>query len=283
MILALAAVTALAAPTSAAAVAPPTSCLVAPLKYSTLAEVKAKGIAGTACVLGRVTKRYPKRRHGRGRLKRCRRGTKLLVTRQTPRAGTVLPPGSKSPSLAARYLRSSRSPAEPARLRLQSCKTSEGVSGFPAPRPPSPHRLVHGWCKRCWTAAGAINATARITANRPYHECRRCANQADAAALSGVGFEQPLPGLIGGKPTPQLPLTLVWTTWPGDTSRAVTAADAAPVLAKVNALYPLAPGAITAPFQGPLELDHAPVATPDEDICSNFLDLFTASHRCPLW
>ncbi len=95
------AVIALAAPTAAASseseggelvpgsTVPP--CGVPALKYSTLAEVKTKGIAGTACVLGRVTKRYPKRRDGRGRLKRCRRGTKLLVSRQTLSAGTVLP------------------------------------------------------------------------------------------------------------------------------------------------------------------------------------------------
>ncbi len=108
IILALATVTALAAPTTANSeivtdppaysviiTDPPPPCVVPGLRYSTLAEVKTRGIAGGACVLGRVTKRYPKRRHGRGRLKRCRRGTKLLVSRQTPRGGTVLPYGSK--------------------------------------------------------------------------------------------------------------------------------------------------------------------------------------------
>ncbi len=98
IILALATVTALAAPTTANSelvIDPPAPCTVRALKYSTLKEVKTKGIEGSGCQLGRVTKRYPKRRHGRGRLKRCRRGTKLLVSRQTPSAGTVLPTGSK--------------------------------------------------------------------------------------------------------------------------------------------------------------------------------------------
>ncbi len=98
------AVIALAAPTAAASSeseganssqAPVPPCQVPALRYSTLAEVKTRGISGSGCVLGRVTKRYPKRRHGRGRLKRCRRGTKLLVSRQTPRGGAVLPYGSK--------------------------------------------------------------------------------------------------------------------------------------------------------------------------------------------
>ncbi len=99
IILALATVTALAAPTTANSIIitdPPAPCQVPALRYSTLKEVKTKGIAGTACVLGRVTKRYPKRRHGRGRLKHCRRGTKLLVSRQTPSPkAPVLPPGTK--------------------------------------------------------------------------------------------------------------------------------------------------------------------------------------------
>ncbi len=98
IILALATVTALAAPTTANSelvIDPPAPCTVRALKCSTLKEVKTKGIEGSGCQLGRVTKRYPKRRHGRGRLKRCRRGTKLLVSRQTPSAGTVLPTGSK--------------------------------------------------------------------------------------------------------------------------------------------------------------------------------------------
>ncbi len=110
IILALATVTALAAPTTANSeiatdppaygmviVDPVPPCRVPGLRYSTLKEAKTKGIAGSGCVLGRVTKRYPKRRHGRGRLKRCRRGTKLLVSRQTPSPSKtpVLPTGSK--------------------------------------------------------------------------------------------------------------------------------------------------------------------------------------------
>ena len=192
-------------------------------------------------------------------------------------AGTTSPPPSGATvTLTATTAQGKRLPGRASLRQRFPANAGPGRRSI-EPRRADPSQSWNIRLPAAWTTPGAINATARITANRPYHECRRCANQADAAALSGVGFEQPLPGLIGGKPTPQLPLTLVWTTWPGDTSRAVTAADAAPVLAKVNALYPLAPGAITAPFQGPLELDHAPVATPDEDICSNFLDLFTAA------
>jgi len=97
IVLALAASTA-AVTAAAASYGPdssaPVPCLVPDLKYSTLAQAN-EALLGTRCKLGAVTKRYPKRRHGPGRRKSCPKGTRLLVTRQSPKAGSQRPIDSK--------------------------------------------------------------------------------------------------------------------------------------------------------------------------------------------
>ena len=189
-------------------------------------------------------------------------------------AGTTSPPpNGATVTLTATTAQGARLPGRPSlpqpfpagtgpgRVPIDRLRANPG-SSWNIPLPPA------------WTRAGPINVTASISARRPYRECGGCINQANRASLRGISFQTPLPGLINGQPTPQLPLTLVGATWPGDDPNRnppVTAQAAGGALARVNALYPLAPGAIVAPYQGPLQLDHAPTS------CEDFIMQFTAA------
>lgn len=75
---------------------PPGPCVPPDLKYDTLPDAKG-GLAGSGCQLGTVRKVYPTRRgkRRRGSRRRCPRATKLIVTRQVPKANGPVPVGTK--------------------------------------------------------------------------------------------------------------------------------------------------------------------------------------------
>jgi len=178
-------------------------------------------------------------------------------------AGTTSPPpNGATVTLTATTAQGKRLPGRPSLRQRFPANAGPGRRSI-EPRRADPSQSWNIPLPAAWTRAGQINVTASISAKRPYRECAGCRNQANRAPLHGISFQTPLPGLINGQHVAQLPLTLVWTTWQGDTYPPVGAPDAAVALGKVNALYPLAPGAIVAPFQGPLQLDHAPTSCED--------------------